>query len=125
MTEGETMVLFRAVGQREVEFLRQTGCLSFPPCRPGQPFYPALHEEYAVRIARDWITKDASSGYAGYVTRFRVRKVFLDRFQVQTIGNVRNQEYWIPAEHLAEFNANLVGPIEVIAEFHGQPSPQP
>jgi hypothetical protein len=32
-----------------------------------------------------------------------------------------HQEYWIPAEDLPEFNRNLVGPIEVIAEF---PAPE-
>lgn len=31
-----------------------------------------------------------------------------------------HQEYWIPAEELAEFNANIVGPIEVVSEFSGQ-----
>jgi hypothetical protein len=30
-----------------------------------------------------------------------------------------HEEYWIPAEDLADFNAAMVGPIEVIAEFHG------
>ena len=28
-----------------------------------------------------------------------------------------HQEYWIPAEDLDEFNRNIVGPIEVVAEF--------
>jgi hypothetical protein len=28
-----------------------------------------------------------------------------------------HQEYWIPADDLAEFNRQLVGVIEVIAEF--------
>jgi hypothetical protein len=28
-----------------------------------------------------------------------------------------HQEYWIPAEELAEFNQNIVGSIEVIAEY--------
>ena len=28
-------------------------------------------------------------------------------------------EYWIPAEELADFNRNIVGQIEVIAEFTG------
>jgi hypothetical protein len=27
-------------------------------------------------------------------------------------------EYWIPAEDLPEFNANIVGRIEVVAEYH-------
>lgn len=28
------------------------------------------------------------------------------------------QEYWIPPEDLSELNRNIVGQIEVIAEFH-------
>jgi hypothetical protein len=31
----------------------------------------------------------------------------------------RHQEYWIPAERLAEFNGNIVGLIEVISSFRG------
>jgi hypothetical protein len=47
----------------------------------------------------------------------RVR-IILARYAVQTAGGPIHQEYWIPAGDLAEFNANVVGPIEVIAEFH-------
>ena len=81
-----------------------------------------LNEEYAVQIARDWNTKDAASGYAGYVTRFRVRTGFLARYPVRTVGARMHQELWIPAEELDELNANIVGPIEVTAEFRGVPS---
>ena len=64
-----------------------------------------LYEAYAVQIARDWNVK--ASG-AGYVTRFAVRRSFLDSYSIQ---------YWIPAEELAAFNDAIVGEIEVIAEF--------
>jgi hypothetical protein len=37
---------------------------------------------------------------------------------VHTVGSVIHREYWIPAEDLAEFNGNIIGEIEVIAEFH-------
>jgi len=36
---------------------------------------------------------------------------------VQTVGSRDHQEYWIPADRLAEFNGQIVGPIEVIAEI--------
>ena len=55
----------------------------------------------------------------GYVTRFRVRKEFLEGYEVQTAGGSEHQEYWIPAEELEEFNRNIVGEIEVIAEYRG------
>jgi hypothetical protein len=36
------------------------------------------------------------------------------------VGNATHQEYWIPAEDLANFNANIVGMIEISAEFHAE-----
>lgn len=82
-----------------------------------------LTEAYAVQIARDWNTKDVASGYVGYVTRFRVRAAFLPRYPVQTVGAATHQEHWIPAEDLAAFNAQLVGPIKVVASFRGATGP--
>jgi hypothetical protein len=37
---------------------------------------------------------------------------------VQNAGGSQHQEYWIPVEDLTRFNENIVGSIEVIAEFH-------
>ena len=119
----ETTVLFRPVGQGELDLIAETGFQRFPPRLPGQPiFYPVLNEEYATEIARDWNTKDAVSGYVGYVTRFAVRKDYLDGYEVQVAGARRHQEYWIPAEDLAAFNDQIVGAIEVIAEFRPEAS---
>ena len=73
-----------------------------------------LTEAYAIHIARDWNVRDSG---AGFVTRFRVRKDFAARYHVQTVGDSTHQELWIPAEELAAFNDNIVGEIEVIAEF--------
>ncbi len=36
---------------------------------------------------------------------------------MQTVSCSQHQEYWIPAEKLDEFNANIVDIIELIAEF--------
>ena len=117
MREETTVTLFRPVGLRELELIRESGYRRFPPRLPEQPiFYPVLNEEYAVQIARDWNTKHGEGG-RGYVMRFRVRAEFLGRYEVQTVGGSVHQEYWIPAEELAEFNDHIVGPIEVIAEF--------
>ncbi len=118
----EAVTLYRPVGRRELELIRKSGYREFPPRLPFQPiFYPVLNQEYAAQIARDWNTKDAASGYAGYVTRFRVRADYLARYTVQTVGNATHREYWIPAEDLPELNDNIVGPIEVIATYHGAP----
>lgn len=123
MTNEATVELFRPVGQRELELIRESGFAAFPPRLPFQPiFYPVLNEEYATQIARDWNTRDGASGDAGYVTRFRVRAAFLSAYEVRQVGGEVHQEYWIPAEDLLRFNAVIVGPIEVIAEFHGRPA---
>ena len=108
--------------EKELELIRASGMREFPPRLPWQPvFYPVLNEAYAVEIARDWNTKDAASGYAGFVTRFAVLAEFLAGYEVRIVGASRHQEYWIPAERLQGLNRSIVGLIEVIAEFRGQP----
>ncbi|MEO8608252.1 MAG: hypothetical protein ABI690_10240 [Chloroflexota bacterium] len=117
--QAETITLFRPVGQKELDLIRASDFRAFPPRLSTQPiFYPVLTEAYALQIARDWNTKDAASGYSGYVTRFRVQKAFLESYPVKTVGGATHQEYWIPAEDLDAFNANIVGLIEITAEFH-------
>jgi hypothetical protein len=122
MPDEQTVTLYRPVGPRELELIERSGWRAFPPRLPEQPiFYPVLKEEYAAQIARDWNAKSAATGYRGYVTRFCVRLAYRDRYEVQTVGSRVHQEYWIPAEDLAEFNRNIVGPIEVVAEFQETP----
>ena len=115
MADEELVTLYRPVGPKELDLIRESAYRAFPPRLPEQPiFYPVLNEEYAIQIARNW---NAPSKGVGYVTKFRVRAGFLSRYQVQTVGSRIHQEYWIPAEELEEFNSNIVGPIEVIAEY--------
>jgi hypothetical protein len=74
---AQTTILFRLVGQQELELMRDSGYNAFPPRLPYQPiFYPVLSEAYAAHSARDGSTKDAASGDAGYVTRFHVQATF-------------------------------------------------
>jgi len=109
------------VGEKELALIRASGDHAFPPRLPEQPiFYPVLNETYAAQIARDWNARD---GRRGYVTRFAVRADFLRGYEVQTVGSAIHQEYWIPAEELHKLNRNIVGPIEVIAEFPGGHAP--
>ena len=90
---------------------------AFPPRLPEQPiFYPVLSEAYAIKIAREWNVRASGKGY---VTRFSVRRDFLKRYDVQEGGWRDHLEYWIPAEDLRDFNAAIVGPIEVTARFPG------
>jgi hypothetical protein len=113
-----TLVLYRPVGQAELDLIAASGYRAFPPRLPFQPiFYPVLNQPYAEQIARDWNTRDPASGFVGYVTRFEVERPFVDRYEVQTVGARQHQELWVPAEELEEFNSHIVGIIEVVAKF--------
>jgi hypothetical protein len=112
---ADVVTLWRPVGPRELELIRESGMRAFPPRLPEQPiFYPVLSEEYAVKIARDWNVPASGSGY---VTRFEIRRDFLDNYSVQQAGGSAHSEYWIHALELTAFNEAIVGKIEVIAEF--------
>jgi len=106
------------VGEKEKQLIASAGYSAFPPRLPEQPiFYPVLNEKYASEIAKRWNTKDARSGYKGYVTRFEVEDDYMAGYEVQTVGDVYHQEYWIPAEELEEFNRHIVGRIEIVKEY--------
>jgi hypothetical protein len=97
--DEELVTLWRPVGPVELRLIREAGMRAFPPRLPEQPiFYPVLSEDYAVKIARDWNVPASGSGF---VTRFEVRRTFLDKYLVQTAGGSSHSEYWIPAEELA------------------------
>lgn len=112
---AETTTLYRPVGPRELALIAASGFREFPPRLPEQPiFYPVLNEEYARQIAREW---NVSASGAGYVTRFAVKKEFLGKYSERQVGASIHRELWVPAEELAELNRNIVGLIEVIAEY--------
>lgn len=124
MTVHNSVILYRPVGQTELDLINATGWKRFPPRLAGQPiFYPVLTEDYAVRIAREWNTKDPHSGNVGYVLRFGVRRDYLDNYEPHAAGSRELREYWIPAEDLEHFNDNIIGEISLIREFRAA-SPQ-
>jgi hypothetical protein len=111
----DVVTLWRPVGPLELELIRKAGMRAFPPRLPDQPiFYPVLSQDYAMKIARDW---NVPANGSGFVTRFEVRRSFLDQYAVQKAGGSAHLEYWIPAEDLDAFNRAIVGEIEVVAEF--------
>jgi len=118
---SEITILYRPVGQSELELIQVSGFRQFPARLPSQTiFYPVLNEEYATQIARDWNTKDPASGFVGYVLRFGVRSFFLDNYESHTVGDSRHREYWIPAADLEELNRNIVGLIEIVSEYRNE-----
>ena len=112
----ETNTLYRPTGPEELALVKAAGFKRWPARLPDQPiFYPVTNEEYAVEIARDWNVP--ASGY-GCVTRFHVRKAFMDRYTVHQVGGGHHTEWWVPAEDLEQLNDHIVGLIEVVQEFH-------
>ena len=111
----ELLTLYRPVGPKELALIEASGWREFPPRLPDQPiFYPVTNEEYATQIARDWNVRYSG---AGFVTRFQIRAEFAARYPAQRVGAAIHTEFWVPADELGKFNQNIVGLIEVIAEF--------
>lgn len=119
MNDSPAIPLFRPVGLLELELIMETEMKAFPPRLPDQPiFYPVMNQQYAQRIAQEWNTQ--SGACAGFVTRFYMPATYLQKFEVQIVGDRSCEELWVPAETLAEFNNTIVGRIEVIAAFYGE-----
>ena len=111
----QVVTMFRPTGPQELELVAKLDWKRWPPRLPGQPiFYPVTNQNYAEQIARDWNVPESG---AGFVTRFNVRKQFVDRFEIHQVGGGEHTEWWIPAEELEELNDNIVGRIEVVATF--------
>lgn len=111
----ETVTLYRATGPKELSLVKKSGFKKWPSRLPEQPiFYPVTNEKYAKEIAIKWNKKDSK---VGYVTKFEIKKDFMDRYKIQKVGGKNHTEWWIPAEDLEKLNANIVGLIEVIGEY--------
>ena len=114
-----TTTLWRPTGEAELELVRQSGWRRWPPRLPEQPiFYPVLNEEYATQIASRWNTQN---GGTGYVLRFRVESGFLQRYEPHVVGGSEHAELWVPAGDLEEFNDHIVGDIELVSAYRGDP----
>lgn len=112
------MILFRPVGNTELDLIEINNYSTFPPRLPDQPFfYPVLNLRYAEEIAQRWNTKDIHSQYKGFVLKFEVDDVYISKFKIQTVGKSYHQELWIPAEELENFNKYIKGKIEVVKIF--------
>ena len=119
----QVVTLWRPIGPEELSLIEAAGMRAFPPRLPEQPiFYPVVSENYAIRIARDW---NVPASGAGFVTRFAVRKDFLDAYPVRVAGGAAHSEYWIPAHELDAFNAAIVDEIEVTHTFRSVVASEP
>lgn len=113
--------LYRPVGLKELQLIEASDFIAFPPRLDWQPiFYPVLHQAYARDICQQWNINDEFSGYCGFVTTFDMYETYLQQFDVQNVGLTYHEELWIPAERLAEFNAQIIGKIRVVEAFYGK-----
>ena len=111
----ETVTLYRPTGPEELKLVKDSGFKRWPPRLPGQPFfYPVTNEQYAIEIASQWNVKDSG---VGFVTRFYVKREFMDRYEIQIVGASHHSEWWVPDAELEELNDSIVGDIEVIGEY--------
>lgn len=114
------VTLYRPVGQKEFELIKESGNQKFPPRLVWQPiFYPVMNQEYAEQIASRWNTEDEFSGYAGYVLAFDLAADYLQQYPVQNVGGEIHNELWVPADALEDFNNHIVGGIRLVNSFFG------
>lgn len=111
----DTVTLFRPTAPSELALLRDSGFLKWPPRLPEQPlFYPVTSEQDAIAITRAWIVQHSG---LGYVSRFRVRKEFLDQCKTHDSETCDRNMRLVPAEDVEALNKSIVGKIEIIREF--------
>ena len=110
----QTITCYRPIGPQELDKLVQSDYKEWPARLPEQPiFYPVTNEQYTIEITR-WNVKQFG---AGYVTKFEVKKEFMDNYDIHTVGAHYHTEWWIPSEELDKLNANIVGKIEIIGKY--------
>lgn len=117
LVEEQLMILYRPIGTKELELIRDSGYTKYPPRLPEQPiFYPVLNEKYAAEIASQWNVK-YNDDHRGYVTKFEIDDAYFNQFEIHIVGSAYHQELWVPAEELDIFNQHIIGYIQVIREF--------
>ncbi len=110
-----TITLYRPTGPTELKLVKESGYTKWPQRLPEQSiFYPVTNEAYAKEIAVKWNIRYSG---VGYVTKFEVKKDFMDCYRIHQVGGKHHTEWWIPAEDLNTLNDNIVGLIEIIGEY--------
>lgn len=106
---GGKMILYRPVGTKELELIRESNYRIFPPRLADQPiFYPVLNEQYATEIASGWNVK-YNEDHRGYVVKFEVDDQYCGQFEVHQVGGAQHKELWVPAEELDVLMSILSG----------------
>ena len=114
--DDDTVTLYRPTGPAERALLEASGWTRWPPRLPEQPiFYPVTNEQYAREIAAKWNV--AASG-AGYVTRFRVRRAFMDVESATAQVSVAKSALDLANQQLTQardrFAAGVAGSLDIV-----------
>ncbi|WP_163832084.1 hypothetical protein [Spartinivicinus ruber] len=119
----KTTALFRPIGPEQFEALKNLGFSQIPSHVFGQKFfYPLLHESFAKQIAQEWYLPKHGQAY---VIRLEIASSYLEQFEVKRIGGPEHTEYRIPIEEQTNFSRELVGNIEIVAEYQQDTIKQP
>ena len=111
------MILYRPVGTKELNLIRESGYRAFPPKLPEQPvFYTILYLQHILLFVVIQSVK-YNDDHKGYVTKFEVDDSYGTQFEVHCVGDSYHEELWVPADELEEFNRHIIGEIKVIREF--------
>lgn len=112
--------LYRPVGLYEMKLIMNMGFKGFPSSLPEQPtFYSVLNKHDAHQIAKNRNTKDAQSGFAGFVTEWDMDKSCVNEFERQATGTAQKDHLWVPTEQLTCFNAQIQGAIRLVDVYYG------
>lgn len=52
------------------------------------------------------------------MTRFELDRTFAEQYPIQRAGGETILDLRVPAEDLEDFNRHIIGPIEVVGEYH-------
>lgn len=116
MSEGDdTTTLWHPAGPDEIDHIRASGWRQWPPVPHERLyFYPILNESFAISGARHW--NSLGTGVK-YVLRLYTETDFIRRYSTRSFGGSAAPMLWVPVEDMHEFNAHIVGLIEVVHEI--------
>ena len=100
------MILYRPVGTKELELIKQSEYTKYPARLPEQSiFYPVLNAKY-------------NDDHKGYVTKFEIDDEYFQHFDIHTVGASYQQEIWVLAQAMEKMHQHMIGKIQVICEIY-------
>ncbi|RHW24159.1 hypothetical protein D0Z08_25920 [Nocardioides immobilis] len=114
--DRKTVTLWHLTDPDELDQVKELGMKAWPsPRRDQHPFLQVIGDERAVTIPRAW-TKYANG--AVYLTRFEVKKTYLNRRAVgRPSGHCILEHHLATVDDMEVLNRSIVGAIDVVAEI--------